>query len=183
MSFDKGKTLVVNLLGGPSAGKSTIAHGLMFELKLLQINCEFAPEYAKGAVFEGATEKLDNQDYIFGKQLQWISRYNGKTQVIVTDAPLLHSIIYDSSQDENFRQNVLNKHKRFNNLNVLVERFHEYNPSGRLQTEEGAGVIHDSIVALINSANLKDDSFIKTSCTRENIFKLGTLIKEQIQNI
>jgi uridine kinase len=44
------KSLIVNIYGMPSAGKSTTAAGVFSELKWLNIDCELATEYAKDKV-------------------------------------------------------------------------------------------------------------------------------------
>ena len=44
------KTLIINLIGGPCSGKSTIASGLFYNLKKLGYNCELALEFAKDKV-------------------------------------------------------------------------------------------------------------------------------------
>ena len=46
------KTIVVNLFGSPSAGKSTTATGLFHQLKLKGINCEYVSEFAKHVVWQ-----------------------------------------------------------------------------------------------------------------------------------
>ena len=114
------ETVVINLIGGPGAGKSTFAHGLMYELKVSGIECEFAAEYAKDVFFEENPKKLDNQIYIFGKQLQRLKRLEGKVDIIVTDAPLLHSIYYDAKNRKTFRSLVLEEFNSFKNLNILL---------------------------------------------------------------
>ncbi len=68
-SDQKKSALIVNLFGGPGAGKSTMAAGLFSELKWRGINCELATEYAKEKVWEESYAIFENQIYIFGKQL------------------------------------------------------------------------------------------------------------------
>ena len=45
------KTIVVNIFGGPSAGKSTTSAGIFYELKRQGIRCELVTEYAKSKVW------------------------------------------------------------------------------------------------------------------------------------
>ena len=42
------KTLVINLIGGPGCGKSTIAAELFSRLKKMGVTCELVTEYIKG---------------------------------------------------------------------------------------------------------------------------------------
>lgn len=46
------KCTVINLFGGPSAGKSTLAAGVFYNLKCMGINCELITEYPKDKVWE-----------------------------------------------------------------------------------------------------------------------------------
>ncbi len=142
-------TLIVNIFGGPGAGKSSFAHGLMYELKISGIDCELASEYAKDIFYEESPIKLDNQIYVFGKQLHRIKRILGKVDVIVTDAPLLHSIHYDTSNSETFQKLVLEEHKKLNNFNIWLIRKHKYNHNGRFQTEDVAEEISKSIYSTL----------------------------------
>lgn len=148
-------TLVVSIFGGPGAGKSSFAHGLMYELKISNINCELSSEYAKDIFYEESPTKLNNQIYVFGKQLHRIKRILGKVDVIVTDAPLLHSIHYDSSNSGYFKELILEEHHKLNNFNIWLVRKHDYNPNGRFQDETGAKEISNSIQSMLAKNNIE----------------------------
>jgi len=62
-------TLIVNLFGGPSSGKTTMAAGLFCLLKMHGIDCELVTEFAKDLVWEERFKTLKNQQYIFGKTI------------------------------------------------------------------------------------------------------------------
>ena len=55
------KTLVINLIGGPCSGKSTIASGVFHEIKKMNINAELALEFAKDKVWEESFRTIDDQ--------------------------------------------------------------------------------------------------------------------------
>ncbi|KKL73902.1 hypothetical protein LCGC14_2070250 [marine sediment metagenome] len=143
-------TLVVNLFGGPGTGKSTTAAGVFHQLKLQGINCEMALEYAKDKVWEESAQVLDNQLYVFGKQFHRIWRLLGKVDIIITDSPLLNSILYYEDKNPFFPEMVVFEHSRLNNLDVLLGRVKEYNPAGRLQTEEKARDLDDKIRGILD---------------------------------
>lgn len=52
-------TIIVNLLCGPSAGKTTCAWLIAGELKNRNVLTEYVPEYPKELVWDGKTELLD----------------------------------------------------------------------------------------------------------------------------
>jgi hypothetical protein len=136
------RTTIVNLFAGPGAGKSTFCAGLFASLKWIGIDCEMATEYAKDMVWQRSYDVLENQLYVFGKQQNRLFRLNRKVDIIVTDSPLINSIIYDAGKRpktrEAFVNLVLAEHNDFDNLNFFIERRKAYNPNGRLQTPEEA---------------------------------------------
>lgn len=131
-------TLTVNLFGGPGTGKSTTAAGVFHQLKLVEVEAELAPEYAKDKVWERTTNTLNNQLYVFGKQHHRIWRLQGQVDVVITDSPLLLSLYYGRDRSPAFHELVREEHERLNNLNVLLIREKPYHPNGRMQTESQA---------------------------------------------
>jgi adenylate kinase family enzyme len=131
-------TLFINLFGGPGVGKSTLCAMIFSDLKIRGIETEMALEYAKDVVWEENYKKLSNQVYIFGKQHNRIYRLNGKVDVVITDSPLLNSIIYDETDNQELKALVLGEFKKMNTLNFYVERSFEYSQNGRVQDYEAA---------------------------------------------
>lgn len=131
-------SLIVNLFGGPGSGKSTIASDVFSKLKWMGISCELVGEYAKDKVWENAHEILNDQIYVFGKQFHRIFRLNEKVDIIITDSPILLSIIYDKQKRKTFQQLVIEEYNKFNNINFFIKRVKPYSSIGRLQTEEEA---------------------------------------------
>jgi hypothetical protein len=143
-------TLLINLFGGPGTGKSTTAAGVFHQLKLRGVNCEMALEYAKDKVWEESAQVLDNQLYVFGKQFHRVWRLLGKVDIIITDSPLLNSILYYEDKNPFFPEMVVFEHSRLNNLDVLLERVKDYNPAGRLQSEEKARALDVKIKDILD---------------------------------
>lgn len=81
-------TIVVNLFGEPSVGKSTCAMDIAARLKRNGINAEYVSEFAKDKVYENNDEVFKHQEYLFGKQSFKMGRVKGKVQVIVVDSPI-----------------------------------------------------------------------------------------------
>lgn len=157
------KPIIINLIGGPGSGKSTIAAGLFYELKKSGYVCELVTEYAKDKVWEESFKTLDDQIYVFGKQFHRIYRVYDKVDIVITDSPLLLSIIYDKGESEYFHQLVVEQYKKFNNLMVFVERETEYQETGRMQNETEAKKIDNEIKDLLHKY---DVDYVTSSTTK-----------------
>ena len=130
--------ILVNLYGAPGAGKSTGAAYIFARLKMMGVNAELVTEFAKDKVWEENKAVFDNQAYIFGKQYFKISRCADKVDVIVTDSPLLLSLVYNDNPilGEEFNALVRRVARSYNPINFYLTREKDYNPIGRHQTEE-----------------------------------------------
>lgn len=148
------KTIVINLIGGPCSGKSTIASGLFYNLKRLGINAELALEFAKDKVWEESFRTMDDQIYIFAKQYHKIWRLNSKVNVIITDAPLPISLYYMKEPSEYFDKLVIEQYNRFDNMMYFIERGNEYQSEGRIQTKEESIAIDNDIKKLMHKNNI-----------------------------
>ena len=157
------KTLVVNLFGGPAVRKSTVSAGVFCLLKMHGINCELVTEFAKDLIWEERYKTLKNQQYIFGKQYHKTWRLLGQVDVIITDSPLLLSVVYKPKDCVlSFVNNVIDTINTLDNLNIILTRDGEYNEKGRYQNEEQAKELDKKIkqkLLLYNMAwvDLKSD--------------------------
>ena len=148
-------TLVVNLLGGPGIGKSTLAAEIFVYLKKSGVECEYITEYAKDKTWEDSQKTLSNQIYVFGKQHHKMFRVNDKVEVMICDSPLLISIVYGDVQNEdNFYKLIIDEFNKFNNINFYLKRDTVYDPIGRNQTEEEAKKIDNKIEDILNENNI-----------------------------
>jgi len=145
-------TLVINLFAGPGAGKSTAAAGIFSKLKWAGVDCELLVEYAKSLHWEGSFNKLQDQIYVFSKQLHGINILMNKVEVIVTDSPILLSIVYGRKRNmsKNFENLVLEEWNKLDTINYYIERKKRYNPNGRSQNEEEARMLDEDIVSILN---------------------------------
>lgn len=181
------KTLVVNLFGGPGTGKSTFCAGIFAALKWEDVDCEMALEYAKDLTWESGLSKnkkekiknpkLDNQLYVFGKQQHRLFRLNRKVDVIVTDAPLLHSLIYDAGDNKALKELILDEHSRYNNLNIFLKRKKKYNPNGRSQTFKQAVELDNKIKLMLDTYS---GGYEIIEAVPENIPSIVKMIKKKI---
>lgn len=149
--------LVINLFGAPGAGKSTAAAYIFANLKMKGINCELITEYAKDKLYEGSIEVFNNQLYLMSKQYFRMTRCYNKVDCIITDSPVLLSIIYNNNitvLDKTFNDLVYNIFNSFNNLNYFLYRSNNYVQQGRFQTEEESDEISFSIKNLLDDRNI-----------------------------
>lgn len=152
------KTVVINLIGGPCSGKSTVAAGIFYELKKMGVNCEMALEFAKDKVWEESYRTLDDQIYIFGKQYHKLWRLNNKVDVIITDSPLLVSLYYNKEDSNYFNDLVLECYNNFENYTYFLKPPQTYVESGRMQTEKEARQIGNTLEKLLIDNNIVYES-------------------------
>ena len=144
--------IVVNLFGVPGAGKSTGAAYVFSKLKMKGINAELVTEFAKDMVWENNNKVLMNQEYIFGSQSYRLSRCKDKVDVIVTDCPLFLTAFYNKSSVlcNEFNKVVLNVFNTYNNVNYLIDRIKDFNPIGRVHTEQEAQNMREPLMKMLN---------------------------------
>jgi hypothetical protein len=125
-------TKLINLFCGPGGGKSSIAAGLLYELKRRHINCDAPYEFPKLLAWDDNKSAIKDQLYVIANQHRGIVKSFGKVDYIVLDSPILLSLIYKSYYDgleypsnlytESFDKMVLDIHSQYDNLNILLKR-------------------------------------------------------------
>ena len=153
-TYDR-KTIVINIFGGPGVGKSTISAELFFQMKLKNLNVEMASEWIKNKLFEGTKYPFNDQLYTLAKQNKLLKQLNGKADYIITDSPLLLSIIYQKNEPQIFNSIVLEYFNLYHNINFLINRNHKYQEFGRNQNEQEANIVHLKIKNLLNEYNIQ----------------------------
>ena len=146
MQYDD--TIIINLIAGACAGKSTIASGIFYKLKMKGVDCEQSLEYAKDRVWEGSYSTMDDQIYMFGKQYHRVWRLNHKVQVVISDSPLILSIYYS-------------KH----NITYFIDRDTEYNQNGRIHTLEQAKEADQKLKDILEKHNIEYTTVKTTEAT------------------
>lgn len=174
-------TIVINLFGEPSAGKSTCAMDITAQLKRHGINAEYVSEFAKDKVYENNGEVFKHQEYLFGKQSFKMGRVKNKVQVMVVDSPLILCAVYNSDEvlGKDFNKTVLNVFNSYNNRNYLLTRHHSYENEGRFQNEDEAKEVRKEIIDKLNQYNIKYEEIASTESNCEYIVKE---VMEEIRN-
>ena len=126
-------TLVINLIGGPCSGKSTVAAELFARLKKMGIHCELVSEYIKDRIYEENKTMPSNQIAIFGMEHYNISTKIGKVDVIVHDGSFLNNVIYKVGENKEFDDLIISEYKKFTNLDFFIKRGNiEFEDYGRI---------------------------------------------------
>lgn len=146
---------VINIWGGPGAGKSTTAAGVFHEMKKLRLEVELVTEYAKDMTWEGRTNVLTDQLYILAKQNRRIHRLKDKVDWVVTDSPIPLGLMYmPANYYPTFEPFVRDVWNSYDNISFLLSRDFAYQPIGRNQTLEQAEVIDSDIQVFLDSRNI-----------------------------
>jgi len=147
------KTLVVKLFAGPCAGKTTLAHGLGYELKIRgNHSMYYVPEAAQKLIWRNELDKIKNQYYVTSKQrdeLICVCKSPNKegVDILITDSPIELGVFY--AQTEKERKFVLREAKKFDqrcaSINVFIERGEEYTMMGRITPKNEALLVDKKI--------------------------------------
>lgn len=136
---------VINFFGGPGCGKSTAAAGLFYTMKKAKYNVELVTEFAKDLVYEENHKALSEQNYVFANQEYRLSRLKGKVDYVITDSPLILSLIYAKNYPHSFHSFCVDMFCLYDNINIFINRKHDYVNDGRIQTENQAKEIDNDI--------------------------------------
>jgi len=91
---------IINLFGGPGAGKTTIAYYLAYRMKKAGYRAELVGEAAREIIYDRnpgvtAAQLLDNQLLISGLQYERLKRLERHDMdVIIADSPLRMGLVY-----------------------------------------------------------------------------------------
>ncbi|GAB3193423.1 AAA family ATPase [Hydrogenophaga aquatica] len=156
-------TKVINIIGGPGCDKSLYSAAIVLKLHLRHKTVETVPDHAKGLVWQQDFEALRNQYGIALQHYRMLEVLDGQVQFLVTEGSLPQLLYYNETYPHNVcdvaktREQILEWHKQFNNVNVLVQRDPEkkYVSSGRLQDEEEARRIDGELRGLLRREGIK----------------------------
>jgi hypothetical protein len=153
---------VINLFGAPGVGKSTIAAGLFYFMKMAGCSVEHVTEYAKYLVLTNRTNQLaDEQLYLLAKQHHKQHILRGAYEWAITDSPLLLCAYYapKSCTPPEFYKTVQAYQQQFDNYNFFLTRGLEkedtaFEEQGRLQNREEAFVIQQEQMAFLTQMGI-----------------------------
>lgn len=166
---------VINLYGTCGSGKSSVASGLFYLMKIQGYSVELITEFAKEMVWERQhPSSFTNQVYISAKQHnKQLNLVGHGIDYAVTDSPLLLSAMYmPNDYYVNFMPLLFEMNDAYDNINILLNRTVKFNPIGRNQKEEESIKIQEDIIKLLNDNNIQYHKFDATPDTANEIFEL-----------
>lgn len=135
-------TVLINMLGCPSSGKTSLSAKLFAQLKAMDLNAEYTSEYVKGWAWEGKKVGPFDQFYIFGKETHNQSRLFDKVDFIISDSPVMLTAFYHYYYNGNTALNevchnfyTLAEQAGVKVINFFLPRKKKYITKGRYQTE------------------------------------------------
>jgi len=180
------KTTIINLYGGPSAGKSTSAAYLYYLLKCQGENAELVREYVKNWAWDNRPFNMYDELYFLGKQTRHESMLFGKVKYIVTDAPVYMTAYYAKLYcSANFASGVEKAATSFyqqaqddghQHIHIYLMRDRPYKAEGRYQTEEQAIKVDAGVAEMLTQLNVP---FIYCSPQEDALKNLLTTIQTQ----
>lgn len=187
-------TTYINLFGGPGSGKSTIAAGLFYEMKMLGLNVELVTEFARDLVYSNNLDVLfDQQEYVFAEQNNRMHRLRDKVDWVITDSPLLLSAVYPEinrlqknakpwSALEEFKKFVYAQVNTYNNLNVFLKRPENgFSSAGRLQDLEQAKEIDQLILKELESIGVTSDNIAFVNANASTVKVLLNSLRKNLK--
>ena len=153
------KTKIINLFGGPGAGKSTLASGLFYELNKRGIDCDIPYEFPKELAWNDSTSLIKDQFYVISNQHRGIVRSYGKVDYIILDSPIPLSLIYKTNYTEEYPASlygntfddfIIELFNSYENINFLIKRtVNEFKDTGRFHDKNESVKIDNEILQLL----------------------------------
>ena len=163
------KSKCICLMGSSGSGKSTAAYGIMYNLKLCGVSCEFTGEFAKDEVYEEHLDKiLDDQSYIISMQNRRVKRLvNYGVDYIISDAPLPISA-YHASGDKQIQELAYYLFDKTDNYIIFANKAEgvKFETKGRSEDEHKSKKISSS---LKQSLIERDYKFVETTGSHDTV--------------
>jgi adenylate kinase family enzyme len=92
---------IINIVGAPNAGKSTLSSEIFVALKKRHMNVEHINEYVKQLVWQEKMDKINDQYYLARNQVKILESVVKKVDISICDSPLIISAFYNEYNEEN----------------------------------------------------------------------------------
>lgn len=173
-------TYIIEVYGGPSIGKSTVASQLYSQFKLRGASVEMAHEYVKRWAWEGRPVRAFDAYYILGKQIKEESSLFNKVDVIISECPVALSATYaelyapqhvlngiSASVRSYYAASAQDGHRR---IAVLLPRKHRYVAAGRFEDADQARIVDAVIANQLGNFSLETEALREMGAKRPGDF-------------
>lgn len=162
-------SILINLFGGPGAGKTTLAHGIVYEFRMHGIEADIATEYPKELIYDRINPASINQYTILAEQFKKIERVLRACTVVVCECPLLLCAEYDMGKRHIFQmvkdyETYLKDTYKTSTYNYFVDRIVPYTTTNRVHTEKQAIDIDRRLLGYANTIVSSDRHSVVTIC-------------------
>ena len=146
---------VINFFGAPSSGKTTATSGLHHEMKKRWIEAELVQERAKELVLDDTAHLLADQLSILADQNKRQLRNLGKTEVCISESPLILSAFYCPPEyPHSFFQMTFDIFHLYDNVNIFLNRSHRFSGHGRIQNEAQSDEIAEAMKQFLQKTSI-----------------------------
>lgn len=156
-------TLLVELLGGPGTGKSTLAANVFAECKMRGVNIELVHEVAKDHTWERNRSRLEYQPLIAASQMWAVDRLTDQVDVVIQDTSILYSVIYGTGRwrRQSFLDWLVDDYKSRDVWTIFLERSEAipYSPHGRSESLAKSQGKDRKILKMLDEARIPFDTY------------------------
>lgn len=157
-------TILINLFGASSAGKSSLMADLFTAIKQMGITVEMCPEVVKQWAWDGIFPNKYDQYYLLGQEIKQQSRLFGKVEIAISDSPVMQNAFYnwylndrDNLFDPSLEYQKMAEEDKHLFLNFMLIRNKPFETKGRYQTEEESNIISHKLIQYLETRNVKYD--------------------------
>lgn len=168
--------IIINFFGGPSSGKSTVAAGLFYLMKINGYSVELVGEVAKDLVHEKRFDIFGEQNYLFSEQRRRQERLKDVYDFAITDSPTLLASFYNiydgGKENQFFDKMVMEDFKKEKAFNIFLNRGDFFEVKGRRHSEEESSKISINLKNFLNDNQIKFIEINSNPKAHEEIFEV-----------
>ena len=180
-------TIVINLVGQPSCGKTSTSVKLLAYLKEIGVETEYCPEAAKTYLYDGKKVNKYMQFTLFGSECTTQSRLFDSVDIVISDSSPILAAFYEyfyngdnalSPACKEFYKKA--KEDGIKVFNFFLPRKKRYNPKARYQTEAQATEVANKLKEWLT---FEGYDYILLDCPdEERISKIMEILKNETNN-